>query len=110
MNYGLLALAFLLCGIGLALQFVFFEPFGFVFSGLGLMLLFYVISVGRRNENRTSEDAHRSFERDKEIVRRAIRVTDSKSTWACPDCQAINLNEERVCYECRRLKPIPETD
>ena len=109
MNYGLLALSFLLCGIGLTLEFVFFEPFGFVFDGLGLMLLFYVISVGRRSKSRTSEDAYRSFERDKEIVRRVVHVTDSKSTWVCPDCQAINL-DDRVCYKCKRIKPTAKTN
>lgn len=30
MNYGLLALSFLLCGIGLVLEFVFLEPIGFL--------------------------------------------------------------------------------
>jgi hypothetical protein len=110
MNYGLLALSFLLCGIGLILEFVFFEPFGFMFDGLGFMLFLYVILVGRRSESRTSEDVYRSFERDKEIVRRVAHIADSKSTWVCPDCQAINLNEDRVCYKCRRIKPIVKTN
>ncbi len=92
------------------MEFVFFEPFGFVFDGLGLMLFFYVISVRRRNESRTSDDAYRSFERDKEIVRRVAHVTDSKSTWVCLDCQAINLNEDGVCYKCRRIRPIAQTN
>ena len=106
MNYGLLALSFLLCGIGLVLEFVFLEPLGFVLDGLGFMLFLYVIFTRERNEW-TASDTYRSIERDKENARRVTRVLDRESTWICPECKAVNLNEERVCYHCKRIKPKP---
>jgi len=110
MNYELLVLSFLLCGIGLTLGFVFFEPLGFVLDGLGLMLFVYVLYARNKEEKFTVEDAYRSKKLDEEIRRRQTYVLDRKSTWICPDCKAINLNEDRVCYHCRRIKPIPKTE
>lgn len=34
-------LSFIICGFGLMLSFVFFNPWGFVIDDLGLMLFFY---------------------------------------------------------------------
>lgn len=109
MNYALLIFAFLLCGIGLTLGFVFFEPIGFVLDGLGFMLFLYVIATRNKEERYTAEDVYRSREHDREIERRLMYIDDRKDIWVCPDCKKVNLNEEKVCHYCKRIKPIPKT-
>jgi len=66
MNYGLLLFSFLLCGIGLTLVFVYFEPLGFVFDGLGFMLFLYVVATRKRDE---TYDASPSFSSEKEYLK-----------------------------------------
>jgi hypothetical protein len=49
MKTGALLLSLAMCAVGLALAFVYWNPWGFVLDGIGFMLFLYAIS-GERNE------------------------------------------------------------
>ncbi len=43
MHVGAMLLALVMCGLGLALAFVYFNPWGFVLDGVGFMVFLYAI-------------------------------------------------------------------
>ena len=114
-NYVLLVLSCILCGIGLTLGFVFFEPFGFMLDGLGFMLFLYVIATRNKDKTSAEEEAVRREEWEKEIRKRdkEIRMREAtigrKDIWTCLNCGTINLNENKWCYHCKQIKPIDTT-
>ena len=78
------------------------------FFGCGLIGVAVLIS-SKDETTDTSADVHRKFVRVKDFERHMAFSQSRKSAWLCPDCKAINLNEERVCHQCNRLKPSSQT-
>jgi hypothetical protein len=113
MNYELLVLAFLLCGIGLTLGFVFSNSLGFVLDGVDFMLFLYVLYT--RNEEETFEVAKNAYHFEKLEKQDEVGIPQNvglyeKRTWICPNCKATNLNENTVCHNCKRIRPLRETE
>jgi hypothetical protein len=84
---------------------LFVDLFFFCCGLIGVSVL-----VSSRDETTdTTADVHRKFVKVKDSERRTTYSQGRKNAWLCPDCKAINLNEERVCHQCNRLKPSSQT-
>jgi len=58
MNVGALFLSLFVCGLGLALAYVYWNPWGFVLDGIGFMIFVYAIKSGEaKGEHVAYEDA-----------------------------------------------------
>ena len=96
MNYGLLLLSFLICGIGLYLGVALFQPIGFVFDGLGFMLFLYVLYTSKHDEGTERRPRYQVYNEP---------IDDGHVTWVCPDCKTSNWSDAASCIHCGRTKP-----
>jgi predicted acyltransferase len=92
------------------LQFSLEQLLGVVLS-IGTLLVAYWLYVDYEHHGEDMEYlGSRIGELGKNLDAKIIAEThiqEKKNTWVCPNCKAINFNEDTICHHCKR--PISQT-